>query len=163
MALQIKIKDYTIPQIIQIQKYYTFEKLYNIVVSKLNDIEYSDDYTDEYLEHLCLLKSDDNRKKLIKELVEKNIFEFSKIDEESFFEILRLYLNYYVICEDDKKCLNDNSCLIDHLIHILYWRPHKTYDIFEFYCNYLTTEYGIEFYPRENYLSNQSFIITVNY
>ena len=91
MSWSIKTKEYKEIQKIEIDKYLKYSELYDTVVDMLEKLEFENDY----LEDICLITDVEKRKIVVKELIEKNIFRFSKIDEDLFFELLKLSVIYF--------------------------------------------------------------------
>ena len=141
MSWTIKTKEYKEIQKIEIDKYLKYSELYDTVVDMLEKLEFENDY----LEDICLITDVEKRKIVVKELIEKNIFRFSKIDEDLFFELLRLSFIYFEPPFDYDFEFYDIVDLMELLIDRIFWYPPGIEPLFDGYRNYLKNKFGIEF------------------
>ena len=138
-------KDYNEVQRIEIDKLCKYSTLYDTVVDMLEKLEFESDY----LEDICLIKDVEKRKIVVKELIEKNIFEFSEDDEELFYEILRLSFIYFEPPFDYDFEYYNRVDLMELLIDRIFWYSPGVSMLYDNYCIYLANKYGIGFLPNE--------------
>lgn len=137
-------KDFNEIQRIEIDKLCKYSNLYDTVVDMLEKLEFESDYLDD----ICSIKDVDKRKIMVKELIEKNIFEFSEDDEELFYEILRLSFIYFSSPFDYDFEYYNRVDLMELLIDRIFWYSPGVSDLYDNYCIYLYNKYGIEFLPN---------------
>ena len=145
MSRTIKTKEYTDIQKIEIDKYLKYIELYYDVTEMLEKLENEKDF----LEDICVINDVEKRKIVVKELIEKNIFEFSENDEELFYEILRLS---FIYCEppfDYDFEFYNRVDLMERLIDRIFWYLPGVDMLIERYCEYLKNKFGIEFILTE--------------